>query len=194
MGDDLRALEPIMHRAVTEPDGFRCEREGTGHRLELWGRLRPEWAGNLGLQLFAARVQVVVGDAIRTPPGPWAASFLLQTADARAPLRHDFLAMARSAPHLPSAVPDPVVSISAQLSHDAPGDVYARVEGKDSIGLVAHVLAHFARFGLQPRRFAIRTRDDQVDDWFWLEPLATPSSGVDSIENLARDWRTDPVQ
>ena len=192
MGEDHHALERIAQRAVTEPEGFRCEREGTGHRLELWGRMPSDWAGNLGLQLFAADIQVISGDAVRTPEGPWAALFVLQSAEVRVPLRHEFLAMARRKPRLVPTLPDPVVTISAQLSHEAPGNVYAHVEGKDSIGLVAHVLHHFGRFGLRPRRFVIRTHADEVDDWFWLEPTSAPSSGLASIDALQRDWRTDP--
>ena len=180
------ALDRIAIRASAEPDGFRCTRVGSGHRLELWGRLPSDWAGNLGLQLFAAGIEVVSGDALRTPPGVWAAIFELRTEGPRERLQHDFLMMARRAPRPTPPLPDPVVRISATLSHESPGSVFAHIEGKDSIGLVAHVLAHFGRFRLRPRRFVIRTRGDQVEDWFWLEPLDEPSSEVVSLDAIQR--------
>ena len=83
-----------------------------------------------------------------------------------------------------------MISISVRLSNEEPGHVYANVVGKDSSGLVAHVLAHFARFGLRPRRYFIRTRDGEVDDWFWLAPVTAPSSAVVSEQALERDWRS----
>ena len=73
MGEDLQSLDDIVERAVEQPDGFLCEREGIGHRLELWGRLPADWAGNLGLHLFAAGVHVTAGDAIRTREAGWRA-------------------------------------------------------------------------------------------------------------------------
>ena len=85
-----------------------------------------------------------------------------------------------------------MISISVRLSNEEPGHVYANIVGKDSSGLVAHVLAHFAhfaRFGLRPRRYFIRTRDGEVDDWFWLAPVTAPSSAVVSEQALERDWR-----
>ena len=39
-----------------------------------------------------------------------------------------------------------------------------------SVGFLAEVLRRFAASHLQPRRFVLQTRQDQVDDWFWLEP------------------------
>ena len=190
MGDDSHSLDAIVARAAAEPDGFCCERAGTEHRLEIWGRLPADWAGHLGLQLFAAGVQVVAGDALRTQHGTWAAHFRLRASDVDASLQHDFLTMARRAPRLVPPLPDPVVTISATPCHESPGSVHAHVEGKDSIGLVTHVLAHFGRLGLQPRRFSIRTRGDRVEDWFWLEPNEAPSPGSATRAPLQHDWQT----
>jgi hypothetical protein len=194
MGDASHTLADLEALALEAADGFRCEREGVGHRLELWGRLPADWAGNLGLHFYAAGIQVVAGDALRTHDGPWVARFLVETSDPRAPLRHDFLTMARRAPRLVPPLPAPFVSISVRPSLESPGSAYASVRGKDSIGLIAHLLDHFARFGLRPRRFVIRTREDEVDDWFWLDPVTAPSSRVAPIEDLEREWSGSPVE
>jgi hypothetical protein len=33
-------------------------------------------------------------------------------------------------------------------------------------------MRRFEASSLRPREFSIRTMDDQVDDWFWLEPMS----------------------
>lgn len=187
----MRTLEDIERRAATEPSGFECELEGALHRLSLWGRFRPEWLGHFCLHLFATDVQIVEAEALKTRAGPWVARFLLSSAT-RGPLRHDFLRMAHSAPRGVPPLPAPTVSISVRLSHEEPGHVYANVVGKDSSGLMAHVLEHFRRFELVPKRCLIRTRDADVDDWFWLAPTTAPSSRIVSERALERDWRGSP--
>ena len=185
------SLDDVAARAAIEPTGFECELEGAQHRLDLWGRFGSDWLGNFCLHLFATDLQVVEAEAMKTKQGVWAASFLLDS-PTRGPLRHDFLQMARRSPRAVPTLPTPVISISVRLSREEPGHVYANVVGKDSSGLVAHVLAHFGRFGLRPRRCLIRTRDGEVDDWFWLAPVTAPSSAVVSERALERDWRNAP--
>ncbi|MEM9173907.1 MAG: hypothetical protein AAGC67_01635 [Myxococcota bacterium] len=184
----MNSLEAIAERATTEPQGYACELEGARHRLHLWGRFGPDWLGNFCLNLFATDVQIVDAEAMKTRSGPWVASFLLASA-VRGPLRHDFLQMARRSPRAIPPLPTPVISIAVRLSREEVGHVYANVVGKDSSGLVAHVLEHFGRFGLRPRRCLIHTRDGEVDDWFWLAPVTKPSSAIVSERTLERDWR-----
>lgn len=171
-------LDPVLDRCAQGDDGFECIPQsipqGDGHRLKLWGNLPAGWAGNLALHAYTARLAIVSGDAVRTRSGSWAASFLLRTSSPTTHLGHDFLNMARRGPRLVPELPQPVVSIAAQLSHDSPGTVYSQVAGKDSVGLVAEILRRFAAFGLQPRRFMLRTKGEEVEDWFWLEPLDPP--------------------
>ena len=145
MGDVVHALADLAAQALGSADGYRCEREGTGHRLEFWGRLPAEWAGNLGLHLSAARIRVVSGDALRSREGTWAARLLIEADDPRASLQHDFLMMARHAPRLVPLLPLPLVSIRVQPSLESPGSAYANVRGRDTIGLLAHLLDHFAQ-------------------------------------------------
>ena len=52
MGSTNRLLDEILERTERGRDGFDCLREGTGHRLMLWGRLPPQWAGNLALHTY----------------------------------------------------------------------------------------------------------------------------------------------
>ncbi|MBW2423907.1 MAG: hypothetical protein JRG86_06650 [Deltaproteobacteria bacterium] len=167
--DDVM-LDSVIERAQLGGDGVDCLPVGDRHRLQLWGRLPPGWAGNLTLHTFSAGLHIDSGDAIRTREGLWAASFLLRSRERLERLRHDFLNMARRAPRLLPELPTPVVTIAAELSHDSPGHVYARVRGKDSVGLLADLLRRFAALQLQPRRFVLRTEGEEVRDWFWLEP------------------------
>jgi len=170
MEADGISLDSVIERAARGGEGVDCVPEGNRHRLQLWGRLPPGWAGNLTLHTFIAGLHIDSGDAIRTREGLWAASFLVRTSERVERLRHDFLNMARRAPRLLPDLPAPLVTIAAELSHDSPGHVYARVRGKDSVGLLAYVLRRFAAVQLQPRRFILRTEGEDVKDWFWLEP------------------------
>lgn len=187
----MQSMEAVVERASSEPDGFECDLEGDLHQLNLWGRFGREWLGGFCLHLFAADIQVVEAEIMKTRAGPWASRFLLSSTD-RARLGHDFLHMARRAPRSVPELPMPVVSISVQPSHEEAGHVYANVVGKDSSGFMAHVLDHFHRFGLVPKRCLIRTQDGEVNDWFWLTPVMAPSSVVAAESALEQDWRASP--
>jgi hypothetical protein len=188
MGDVIHARADVEAQTFRSADGYRCEREGTGHRLELWGRLPAAWAGNLGLHLSAARIRVISGDALQSREGTWAAGLLIEADDPRASLHHDFLMMCRHAPRLVPVLPLPLVSIRVQPSLESPGSAYALVRGRDTIGLLAHLLGHFARFEMRPRRFVLQTRGDEVEDWFWLEPAAQSASRRGLFDSIEREW------
>lgn len=181
-------IDSVLERATPGSDGFNCFREGTGYRLQLWGRLPPEWAGNLALHTFVAGIQVVTADAMRTAHGTWAASFLLQTNDPRERVHHDFVNMARRGPRLIPDLPQPAVAVGIRLSQEFPGNAYARVVGEDSIGLIAHVLRRFADHGLVPRRFILRTRGAEIEDWFWLEQSQSSAAKLTPITELDSEW------
>ena len=95
----------------------------------------------------------------------------------RGRLGGDFLLMARRAPRLVPTLPEPEVHVAAALSREQPGCVFAHVTGQDSIGLLAELLRRFERVGLCPRQLCLRSDEDGIRDWFWLEPdpdLARP--------------------
>jgi hypothetical protein len=163
-------LDSVIERAELGGAGADCHPEGDRHRLQLWGRLAPGRAGNLMLHTFIAGLHIESGEAIRTRQGFWAANFLLRPKERVEHLRHDFLNMARRAPRPLPDLRTPIVTIAAELLHDSPGHVYARVRGKDSVGLLAYVLRRFESVRLQLRRFVLRTEGEEVKDWFWLEP------------------------
>ena len=180
-------LDSILERVSLEDDGFNCLPEGAGYRLQLWGRLPSNWAGNLTLHAFAAGLQIVTGDALRTHRGIWASSFLLRPANLRNPTHYDFLNMARHGPRMVPELPEPEVKIVLRPSNESSGDVFARVAGQDSVGLIAHLLRRFSHDGLHPRRFMLRTDGHQIRDWFWLEPA--PSLATDLPQRTAASAR-----
>jgi hypothetical protein len=88
----------------------------------------------------------------------------------RAPMmRHDFLHMARRAPRVVPQLPEVDIEIALDEAPDGATGVVARVTGKNTIGLLAEVLRRFEASALRPREFSIRTINDEVDDWFWLQ-------------------------
>ena len=163
-------FDDVLARAEHPEDGFECRPDGRAHRLELWGHLPPAWAGHLSMHMYTSGVAIVSGEAVRTRAGTWAARLLLRTTEPTERLRFDFLTMARRGPRLVPALPGPLLTISTTPSEEAPGSAFARVRGKDSVGLLAEVLRRFASLDLQPRRFVLRTTGEDVDDWFWLVP------------------------
>ena len=87
-------------------------------------------------------------------------------------------------------LPRPLVRISARLSNDSPGNVYAQVTGKDSVGLLAEIVRRFESCDLQPRRLVLRTRGEEVEDWFWLEPKDDRCADRATLCELERGWAT----
>jgi hypothetical protein len=170
MGAERLALESIMDRCNRGDDGSDCFREGAAYRVRLWGNLPRGWAGNFALHSCVLGVKIVSGDAICLRGDCWAATFLVHTADPHATLSlHDFLQMARRAPRVVPPLPESDVEIALEEAPDGSSGVVARVQGKDTIGLLAEVLRRFEASALRPREFSIRTLRDDVDDWFWLE-------------------------
>jgi len=168
---DHLVLDSVVERGEREPDGFDCFREGSLHRLQLWGMLPSGWAGNLALHVAAAGIEVVSGDAIRTAGSRWAATFLIRSGGSGEPRRHDFLQMARRAPRGLPPLPEPEVALAVRISEIHAGNCFVHVTGKDSIGLMGNLLRRFARFGLEPRQFKLRTTENGIRDWFWLETI-----------------------
>lgn len=174
-----------MERSNAAQAGQQIAREGAGYRLRLWGPLPSDWAGNLALHAYVSGIEVVSGDALRTGEGSWAASLLVQSDARQDAAHHDFLTMARRAPRFVPELPAPAVAFAASRSRTRPGDVFVSVTGKDSIGLVAHVLGRLARHGLRPRRFTLRTLRGEVADWFWMERDPASTSPPEAVSSIA---------
>jgi hypothetical protein len=201
MQHDRLALESVLARCDGGEDGFECVSESGQYRLQLWGMLPRAWAGNLALHCFASGLDITAADALRLAGNRWAASFLLRPAGgtngtdgagATGPARGrpvgDFLRMARRAPRLVPTLPEPEVHVAMASSRERPGCVFAHVTGQDSIGLLAELLRRFEAFGLCPRQLCLRSDEDGIRDWFWLEPdpdLARHADVLGAVEELA---------
>ena len=56
------------------------------------------------------------------------------------------------------------------------------------MGLIAHLLRRFEDNGLRPRRFVLRTRGTEIEDWFWLESEQTFAANVSRLASLEANW------
>jgi hypothetical protein len=173
MSVERLALEVLIDRCLRGDDGSDCFREGDAYRVRLWGNLPDGWTGHFALHAGALGLEIVAGEAICVSGERWAATFIVRTSDPGTPMaRHDFLHMARLAPRVVPPLPEPDVEIALDGAPGGTSGVVARVTGKNTIGLLAGVMRRFEASSLRPREFSIRTMQDQVDDWFWLEPMS----------------------
>lgn len=143
--------------------------EGEHHRLVLTGALPPGWCTNLAAQCFQAGIGIVSGEASELTPGLWRAEFLLDSGPLESLARYDFVAMAHCRPAI-TVPPLGDHTISVRPAQSEPGALFARVDTKDDLGLLASVLDHFDKQGLYPHRMSLRTAEENVVDWFWLRP------------------------
>jgi len=168
---DRLMLDSVVERSAREADGFDCFREGDAYRLQIWGNLQAGWSGNLALHLAAVGIEVASGDGMRTTRSRWAATYLIRSRGESMPGRLDYLQMARRVPRGIPPLPEPEIELDVHVSEIESGNCFVHVTGKDSIGLLGNLLRRFARFGLEPRQFKLRTDPDGVHDWFWLEAI-----------------------
>jgi len=163
-------LQSILDRCGRGDDGYDCFREGSAHRVRLWGDLPPAWPGSLSLHVSALGIEIVSCDAARIGVTRWAATLLLRATDLRGRLRgHDFLRMARRTPRFLPQLSAPPFQIALENAREDSSVVVARVTGRDAIGLRAATLRRFETLSLRPRELSLRAIDGQVDDRFWLE-------------------------
>src|SRR5262249_9396715 len=76
-------LQSILDRCGRGDDGYDCFREGSAHRVRLWGDLPPAWPGSLSLHVSALGIEIVSCDAARIGVTRWAATLLLRATDLR---------------------------------------------------------------------------------------------------------------
>ncbi len=153
-------ISELAHGPAPDEAGCVCAPEGDGWRLRIWGSLDPDWAGNLSLQCYAARLDIVDGEACRVRERLWAGSFrLVAEGGAAPPDGFDFLQMARRRPSLPLLQAPEIASLAIERD---PGEPVARVSitGRDQLGFLAHVLGAIAASGLEPQHLVLRTTTD----------------------------------
>jgi hypothetical protein len=170
-------LQSILDRCGRGDDGYDCFREGSAHRVRLWGDLPPAWPGGLCLHLSALGIAIVSCDAARIGAARWAATLLLRAADLRARLRgYDFLRMARRIPRFLPQLSEPAYQIALENALEDSSIVVAHVTGQDAIGLRAAILRRFETLSLRACELSLRAIDGQVDDRFWLERVSMSDS------------------
>src|SRR5262245_17985957 len=131
-------LQSILDRCGRGDDGYDCFREGSAHRVRLWGDLPPAWPGSLSLHVSALGIEIASCDAVRIGVARWAAALLLRAADLRARLPgHDFLRIARRTPRFLPRLPEPAFQMVLENALEDSNVVIAHVTGRDAIGLRA---------------------------------------------------------
>ncbi len=181
----------LVRRAVVETrPGARCQRADEGWSLDLWGSLPLEWSGNLALHCFASGLGIVAGDARRVRTRRWAARFQLRASRPGAdPAGLDFV---RAASHRPTLVgTDAAIEIlDFEVSPSPDGPVTVSVRGRDRLGFLAQLLDAFSGVGLYPHQLALRTREETVEDRFWLLGVGgsrpTPAAAAALVRVLER--------
>jgi hypothetical protein len=169
MSVERLALEAIQERCRRGDDGSDCFRDGDAYRRAAVGHPFPT-AGRAISRYTLVRWATRSRQAMRCASAARAGrTFVVRTADPCAPMmRHDFCTWRGGLrASLGSCRVD--IEITLDEAPDGANGVGAWVTGKNTISLLAEVLRRFEASALRPREFSIRTINDEVDDWFWLQ-------------------------
>lgn len=187
----IREFEPGSSRsagALLRGSGFDV-RSGADRsvRLQMWGPLPATWAAALGTGLFRAGIRVVRGYARRVDPEAWLAEFDLEALDdAEAPVRLDYLSLARV--ELAQLEPTPVqlTRYHRSLTSKHGGSLFLEVRAADRLGFLGGLLTRVAGAGLVPEELVIDTQGLPVLDRFFLKTTAGEQPGAFERRDLAK--------
>jgi len=174
-------LDTVLESSLVElpppgdvPSSHVTEQSATLFSLRLWGRLHPNWAGNLSLGLSQTGFSIMGGFARRNLAGRWVAELLVRPTDsAPPPGMIDFLALSQVS--RPEIHPGPV-ELTASTLDDSPdhgANMLLEVRGPDRIGFLASFLRTLSEAGVFPTQMALGTRDGQVFDRFLIRSAKT---------------------
>ena len=161
-------------RAGAGPDsqrGFQVTRNDDGSELlELWGPLESGWADPLCRGLSRAGVSIRRGFALCTngPVPVWHTRFELERDDESTdPLLLDYLELVARG-RTPGRAPIRLTDYELSESERHGGSLLIRLRGPDHVGFLGGVLERLSFLGLTPVEMRIETREDSVDDTFFV--------------------------
>jgi hypothetical protein len=143
--------------------------DGHTHRIRLGGMLRASWMVGVCNGLAQRGVSIDRAHARRLAhDGTWIAELhVVAPENAADPLNYPLIAFAEAEPAEPAS---PLALSEYQLieSTDHAGTLRLTFRARDSVGLLASLLAAFASLSLLPLEMHIETRDAEAHDTLWL--------------------------
>jgi hypothetical protein len=153
----------------SEVTALEQQRGGHTHRIRLGGMLRASWM--IGVCNGLAQRDVSIDRAHArwlAHDGTWIAELhVLAPQDGVDPLNYPLIAFAEAEPSEPAG---PLAVSEYQLieSTDHGGTLRLSFRARDSVGLLASLLAAFASLSLLPVEMHIETRNAEAHDTLWL--------------------------
>jgi hypothetical protein len=153
----------------SEVTALESQSEGNTHRIRLGGMLRASWMVGVCNGLAQRGVSIDRAHARRLAhDGTWIAELhVVAPPDAADPLNYPLIAFAEAEP-AEAASPLALSEYRLIESTDHAGTLRLTFRARDSVGLLASLLAAFASLSLLPVEMHIETRDDEAHDTLWL--------------------------
>ena len=155
----------------SEVTALEAQSDGHTHRIRLGGMLRASWMVGVCNGLAQRGVSIDRAHARRLAhEGTWIAELHVVAplaTDAEDPLNYPLIAFAEAEP---AELATPLTLSEYQLleSTDHGGTLRLTFRARDSVGLLASLLAAFASLSLLPVEMHIETRDAEARDTLWL--------------------------
>lgn len=154
----------------SEVTALEAQSDGHTHRIRLGGMLRASWMVGVCNGLAQRGVSIDRAHARRLAhEGTWIAELhVVAPANAQEdPLQYPLIAFAEAEP---AEIENPLALSEYQLieSTDHGGTLRLTFRARDSVGLLASLLAAFASLSLLPVEMHIETRDAEARDTLWL--------------------------
>jgi hypothetical protein len=170
---------------LNRPTGFEVIKNPGGlHTLKIWGRLPPDWMGNLSSGLSRNSINIISATARRVKFA-WSAEFeIVPDRFAEDLDKIDFIALAKSAANSDTAASmslDELV-IGEPEKHD--GALYLEIKARDQLGFLGSLLGRLAFFSLFPETMIIETTNGTIFDRFWIKGVGGSVPSGTAINSL----------
>jgi hypothetical protein len=156
------------------------------YRMHIQGKCPPQWLAGLSSGLAGRGINILQGNASKSGPAVWEASFLIappQFLHSSKVEQLDFLSMTQG--HVAPPPADPRLSWYHIALQDDTLEV--EVKGADSIGFLVSLLKLFAFYSLFPTQVMIDTPAGMVHDSFFLKALGGTAPSRASMDGLEKE-------
>jgi hypothetical protein len=170
---------------LNSPTGFKVIKNPGGlHTLNIWGRLPPDWMGNLSSGLSKNRINIISATAKKTKVS-WSAEFeIMPDRFAEDPDKLDFLALAKSAAHSDAAASLSLEKLVVGEPDTNDGALYLEITARDQLGFLGALLGRLAFFSLFPETMIIETTNGRIFDRFWIKGVGGSIPSGSAIKSV----------